>query len=550
MGIGNDVSHGSYNTSYGWLDNLAGVPNQPDYPTGSGNTFMGANSGTDNRGSDNTAVGFNAGGWFIKGSQNVFIGSGAAAYAYTSDYGDSGPGVTSRMLTGNSFLGYQAGYYNRADYNVFIGYQSGYANVTGIRNVFVGAGAGYASTLGDNSFLGYQAGQNTTTGTDNTFLGSVAGQSNTTGSLNTFVGSYNGQANTTGRLNAFVGFASGSSNTTGGVNTFVGAYAGTANTTGNQNTFSGYSAGQATTTGSNNVFTGYRAGNANTSGYSNVAMGIKAAYKNSTGNNNVAVGDSAGYNATVSANTFVGSKAGYNNQTGSQNTFVGYQSGQNVTTGSNNIIIGPNSGTAITTTDDNVLMGYNSQADEGIFNGIAIGANSRVAASNALILGNGVNVGIGTSRPTARLHVRSQQLNESGLRLEQLTSQSPAWLTTDQFLTVNENGEVVKARYQLRINKASEWSDKVFAPSYTLRSLNEVATYVQTHQHLPGVPSAEQVTREGVDLVKMNVTLLEKVEELTLYSIQLEQDLQSTKQKQQAEIDELKRLLNLVLDKK
>lgn len=126
-----------------------------------------------------------------------------------------------------------------------------------------------------------------------------------------------------------------------------------------------------------------------------------------------------------------------------------------------------------------------------------------------------------------------------------LTTNSPSALATDQFLTVNGQGDVVKARYQLRISDASQWSDKVFSPTYQLRPLSQVATYVRQQGHLPGVPSAEEVRREGVDLVKMNSLLLEKVEELTLYGI----DQAKTTQQQQKEIDELKRLVNQLMKK-
>ncbi|WP_227686880.1 hypothetical protein [Spirosoma arboris] len=280
-------------------------------------------------------------------------------------------------------------------------------------------------------------------------------------------------------------------------------------------------------------------------------MGAFAGNSNTTGINNSFVGAHAGLNNTTGINnSFVGAYAGFNNTTGINNSFLGNQAGSNVTTGNNNIIIGPNSGTAITTSDDNVLMGYNSQADEGIFNGIAIGSGSRVASSNSLILGNGVKVGIGTSAPKNKLEVVADETDNSGLRLSKLTSQSKPSQATDQFLTVNEKGDVVKARYQLRINTANEWSDQVFLPTYQLRPLATVASYIAQHGHLPNIPSAEEVVKVGVDLVKMNATLLEKVEELTLYSIQLEQELQLTKQKQQSEIDELKRLLKLVLEKK
>ena len=188
-------------------------------------------------------------------------------------------------------------------------------------------------------------------------------------------------------------------------------------------------------------------------------------------------------------------------------------------------------------------MGYNSQAVDGLDNATAIGANSRVATSNALILGNQANVGIGTSAPTARLEVVSEMPDASGLRLTNLTARSQPTQSTDQFLTVNQQGDVVKARYQLRINNASEWSDNVFEPGYKLAPLASVAAYISQHGHLPGVPSAEQIVRDGVDMAKMNAT----------YSIQLEkarqqdqQELQVVKQKQA----ELERLLKQVLNRK
>ena len=156
-----------------------------------------------------------------------------------------------------------------------------------------------------------------------------------------------------------------------------------------------------------------------------------------------------------------------------------------------------------------------------------------------MILGNQANVGIGTSVPKTRLEVVSETAGASGLRLSNLTASSPSVQSTDQFLTVNEKGDVVKARYQLRINNPSEWSDKVFAPGYQLKPLSEIKKYIDANQHLPGVPSASEVARDGVDLVRMNAKLLEKVEELTLYL--LEQ--QKANKVMKAEIDELRALI-------
>ncbi|WP_052731300.1 autotransporter outer membrane beta-barrel domain-containing protein [Spirosoma radiotolerans] len=414
--------------------------------------------------------------------------------------------------TNNTFIGPQAGQHSSGYDNVLIGYQTGDSSA-GHRNLFVGYQAGLINTGDYNIFIGASTGVANTSGSNNQFIGEGAGAANTTGGSNTFIGSSAGLSNRTGSSNCFIGYWAGLYNTTGVANTFLGASAGNSNQTGTNNTFVGTGSGSQNNTGQQNTFLGQAAGGSNTQG---------------------------------SQNTFVGAGAGYRNTTGSSNTLVGHQAGQYITTGSHNIIVGPNSGTAITDGSENVLMGYNSQAEDGIFNGIAIGSNSRVASSNALILGNGVNVGIGTSAPTDRLEVVGPSADKSGLRLTKLTTASPTQRTTDEFLTVDERGEVVKAKYQLRINQVSEWSDHVFSSGYSLRTLSAVAAYVGQHGHLPGVPSAEQVIKEGVDLVKMNATLLEKVEELTLYSIEQDQKAQ----RQGERITQLEQLVRQLLEKK
>lgn len=63
--------------------------------------------------------------------------------------------------------------------------------------------------------------------------------------------------------------------------------------------------------------------------------------------------------------------------------------------------------------------------------------------------------------------------------------------------------------------------DYVFEPDYQLPELEEVRDFVKTHKHLPEIPNAEQIEKDGIDLGKMNMQLLKKIEELTLYQIQL-----------------------------
>lgn len=72
---------------------------------------------------------------------------------------------------------------------------------------------------------------------------------------------------------------------------------------------------------------------------------------------------------------------------------------------------------------------------------------------------------------------------------------------------------------KVKVDQAS-WADFVFSPSYKLRPLNEVKSFINEHHHLPDVPSEKEVIQNGQDLGEMNKILLQKIEELTLYIIQ------------------------------
>ncbi len=73
---------------------------------------------------------------------------------------------------------------------------------------------------------------------------------------------------------------------------------------------------------------------------------------------------------------------------------------------------------------------------------------------------------------------------------------------------------------EIQVTQTTPWPDYVFAPTYKLKPLSEVENFVKLFQHLPDVPSADD-TKDGVELGKMNIILLQKVEELTLYLIEI-----------------------------
>lgn len=67
--------------------------------------------------------------------------------------------------------------------------------------------------------------------------------------------------------------------------------------------------------------------------------------------------------------------------------------------------------------------------------------------------------------------------------------------------------------------------DYVFADDYDLRPLSEVAAFIAANSHLPDVPSAAQIAKDGLDMTDMQMRLLKKVEELTLYTLEQERRL-------------------------
>ncbi len=87
---------------------------------------------------------------------------------------------------------------------------------------------------------------------------------------------------------------------------------------------------------------------------------------------------------------------------------------------------------------------------------------------------------------------------------------------------VSGKGEVFARKYTTTL---ANIPDYVFAQDYELMSFADLKSYISTNQHLPNIPSALEYQENGVDLGEMNRLLLEKVEELTLYLLQLEERL-------------------------
>lgn len=141
---------------------------------------------------------------------------------------------------------------------------------------------------------------------------------------------------------------------------------------------------------------------------------------------------------------------------------------------------------------------------------------------------DGINVGIGTTTPTAKLHVIGDALVSANLQVDgsaRIGNIQPSTNTGSHALAVG--GSIICE--EVKVALEANWPDYVFDPSYNPMLLSEVESYIQSNQRLPGIPSAEKIAEEGLAVGQMQVMMMEKIEELTLYVI-----------RQQKELDELK----------
>jgi hypothetical protein len=107
-------------------------------------------------------------------------------------------------------------------------------------------------------------------------------------------------------------------------------------------------------------------------------------------------------------------------------------------------------------------------------------------------------------------------------------------MVSDDFLLFVQKG-ILTERCKVAVKGSADWSDFVLDKKYKLMPLNELEAYIDSCKHLPDVPSASEVIKTGIDVAKMDALLLQKIEELTLYVIELKKE----NEQQQKQILEL-----------
>lgn len=118
------------------------------------------------------------------------------------------------------------------------------------------------------------------------------------------------------------------------------------------------------------------------------------------------------------------------------------------------------------------------------------------------------NVGVYVTVPTAKFHVGGNMMIGDG---------TPA---TGYELSINGKVICEEAKVQLK----TAWPDYVFAGTYQKPSLYSIEKFIKKNNHLPNIPSAASIEKDGLMLGDMQKRLMEKVEELTLYLIDLKRE--------------------------
>ncbi|MCK4796028.1 MAG: right-handed parallel beta-helix repeat-containing protein, partial [Spirochaetes bacterium] len=160
-------------------------------------------------------------------------------------------------------------------------------------------------------------------------------------------------------------------------------------------------------------------------------------------------------------------------------------------------------------------------------------------------------VGIGTTNPVGKLDINATEaIYIYGDSIISHINNGSTWVKaaggdiefqpTNSItrMTIKNNGSVCigtmnPGSYKLAVNgsiRAKEivvetgWSDFVFEKNYNLKTLEEVERYIKDYGHLPNIPSESEVKANGVKLGEMDAKLLQKIEELTLYMIEIRKE--------------------------
>lgn len=144
---------------------------------------------------------------------------------------------------------------------------------------------------------------------------------------------------------------------------------------------------------------------------------------------------------------------------------------------------------------------------------------------NLILNSAGGNIGVGTTSPVFKLDVvgtfcvagngvnKSLQVDYQGRVAIGSKFANNYWFSV--------NGNMICE--ELKVQQATAWPDYVFHPDYKLKTFEELRQFIRQNNHLPNIPKASVIEQDGINVGDMHKRAIEKIEELTLYILQLEE---------------------------
>jgi hypothetical protein len=166
--------------------------------------------------------------------------------------------------------------------------------------------------------------------------------------------------------------------------------------------------------------------------------------------------------------------------------------------------------------------GFGANSNGYIMNGPATGTNMLIDNNELLVRNNGRKADMFLQADSGNVILCSAEQGAVGIGVTTGASIPAGFL-----LAVD--GKIISE--ELKVQLSGNWPDYVFDKKYNLLSFDALRNYIQTHKHLPNIPSAEEVKKNGIEVGDMQKKMMEKIEELTLYVLELERKVARLEQK-------------------
>jgi hypothetical protein len=275
---------------------------------------------------------------------------------------------------------------------------------------------------------------------------------------------------------------------------------------------------------SSNLFLGASAGQSDGSGSNNIGIGLNSLSQYTTGNYNVGVG-AATLRSLIDGvyNFAMGSNALRDVVSGQHNIGVGGNALRGLIDGNQNLAVGTNALMENLNGSFNVAIGINSgykaTGSSNVFIGRASGYNE--VSSNKLYIANS-----GTITPLIYGDFSAKFISIGDVPL----AKRDAVASSGSYSLIVEKG-ILSEKLKVALKSTADWADYVFEEDYkeNMMSLEEVEAFTSENKHLPNVPSAAELVEKGLDFNETSRMFMEKIEELTLYMIELNKEVKALK---------------------